>query len=66
VTIPLKSAVLCVDCEAISRGRNNQCELCGSHALMTLACVLDRATQKAKAQDALQAQLAQLALMGTA
>lgn len=63
MTIPLKSAVLCIDCEAISRGLNNRCELCGSRVLLSLAYVLDRATEAAKSQDAVQTQLA---LMGTA
>jgi RNA polymerase subunit RPABC4/transcription elongation factor Spt4 len=40
--IPLKFAVLCVECDTVSRGRNNQCELCGSRALMNLSAVLDR------------------------
>jgi len=41
--IPLNLAVLCVECDTISRGRNNCCELCGSQALLSLANVLDRA-----------------------
>jgi|HubBroStandDraft_2_1064218.scaffolds.fasta_scaffold12629_6 rRNA maturation endonuclease Nob1 len=40
--IPLKFAVLCAECETISRGRNHQCEVCGSQALLNLAAVLDR------------------------
>ena len=41
-TISLRSAVLCVECEAISRGRNNQCEVCGSRALLNLWTILNR------------------------
>lgn len=39
--IPLKCAVLCAECETISRGRNNQCELCGSQTLLNLSELLD-------------------------
>jgi rRNA maturation endonuclease Nob1 len=42
VTIPLKFAVLCAECESISRGRNHACEVCGSQAVLNLAAVLDR------------------------
>lgn len=50
--IPLKSAVLCVECEAITHGRNNQCEVCGSSALLSVAAILDRNSAPAsKAQD---------------
>jgi hypothetical protein len=38
--IPLKSAVLCLDCETISQGRNNRCDFCSSRALLSLAYVL--------------------------
>lgn len=40
--IPLKFAVLCSECEAITRGRNHQCEICGSGALLNLAAILNR------------------------
>jgi rRNA maturation endonuclease Nob1 len=40
--ISLKFAVLCAECETISRGRNHACEVCGSQALLNLAAVLDR------------------------
>lgn len=42
IGIKLNFAVLCIDCDTISRGRNNQCELCGSHALLSVAAVFDR------------------------
>ena len=29
MSLPLKFAMLCIDCDTISRGQNNQCELCG-------------------------------------
>lgn len=40
--ISLNAAVLCCECEAITRGRNNQCEICGSGALLNLAVILNR------------------------
>lgn len=40
--IPLKFAVLCAECDTISHGRNHQCEVCGSQALLNLSAVLDR------------------------
>lgn len=50
--VPLKSAVLCVECDAITRGRNHQCEVCGSSALLSLAAILDRNSAPAsKPQD---------------
>ena len=63
MTLPLKFAVLCVDCDTISQGRNNRCELCGSHALMSLASVLDRVAQTEQFSERMQSTLS---LMGTA
>ena len=43
--IPLHSAVLCGDCDTITRGTNHVCELCGSSALLALGPVLNRGAQ---------------------
>jgi hypothetical protein len=42
IGIKLASAVLCEDCETITQGRNNCCELCASIALLPLAPILNR------------------------
>jgi hypothetical protein len=39
--IPLRAAVLCADCDAVSDGVN-ACPACGSSSLLSLASVLDR------------------------
>jgi hypothetical protein len=38
--IPLDHAVLCEDCQTISRARNGHCLSCGSHSILSLASVL--------------------------
>ena len=38
--IPLDHAVLCEDCQMISRARNDHCLSCGSHSILSLASVL--------------------------
>ncbi len=38
--IPLDHAVLCEDCQMISRARNDHCLSCGSHAILRLVNVL--------------------------
>ena len=38
----LNQAVVCMDCEEITEGRNNRCELCSSRAILVLAVVLNR------------------------
>jgi len=38
--IPLDHAVLCEDCQLISRARNDHCLSCGSHSILSLANVL--------------------------
>jgi hypothetical protein len=38
--IPLNSAVLCEDCQMISKARNDHCLSCGSHSILSLANVL--------------------------
>lgn len=40
--VPLASAKLCEDCATISNPTTDSCPTCGSHALMSLARVLDR------------------------
>ena len=39
-TVPLHSAVLCVDCESLSASRHDQCPVCGGHSLLVLARLL--------------------------
>ena len=34
--VPLRLAVLCVDCECVTRGLSDQCLVCGSHSLLSL------------------------------
>ena len=41
-SIPLAEAVLCVDCNVITRAKNGHCPVCESASLMNLANVLDR------------------------
>jgi hypothetical protein len=40
VTLPLATAVLCVDCECLSDARGSICPACGSSALMSVAAAL--------------------------
>jgi rRNA maturation endonuclease Nob1 len=63
MSLPLKFAVLCLDCETVSHGRGNQCELCGGRALLSLACVLNRVVQAEEFSERMQSTLS---LMGTA
>ncbi len=34
--VPLRMAVLCADCECVTRGLSDQCMVCGSHSLLGL------------------------------
>ncbi len=36
-SVPLKSAFLCVDCESVSNTHSDECPICGSHSLLSLA-----------------------------
>jgi len=36
-TLPLKNAVLCMDCECVSTSRCDECPVCGGHSLLALA-----------------------------
>ena len=40
--IPLREAVLCVDCENLTRAKNGHCIYCGGHAVLNVAKILDR------------------------
>jgi rRNA maturation endonuclease Nob1 len=42
ISISFKYAVLCVNCEEITRGRSARCEICGSISLLSLPIVLNR------------------------
>jgi hypothetical protein len=39
-TVPLQSAVLCVDCELVTTSRCDVCPVCGSHSLLGLAAMI--------------------------
>jgi hypothetical protein len=41
--VHLQSAVLCMDCECVTEGRSEECPVCGSHALFSVARILDGA-----------------------
>ena len=38
--IPLRIAVLCIDCECVTRGLSDQCMVCGSRSLLSLERLL--------------------------
>lgn len=38
--VPLQGAVLCVNCECLSNGRFDECPVCGSHSLLSIAHML--------------------------
>jgi hypothetical protein len=39
-TLPLQNAVLCIDCEAVSAARFDECPACGGHSLVGIARIL--------------------------
>ena len=51
--IQLQNAVLCADCEVISDSPHDACRVCGSHSLLSLACILGGTlpTRRAKVID---------------
>ncbi len=46
MNIPMQSAAYCLDCDVVV-DKLDVCPVCGSHALMTLAKVLNRAEKRA-------------------
>ncbi len=38
--VPLQSAVLCVDCECVTDGRSDECLVCGSRSLLSIARIV--------------------------
>lgn len=38
--VPLQGAVLCVDCECVTDGRSDECLVCGSHSLLSVARIV--------------------------
>ena len=50
--IPLREAVLCVDCEMVSNSTQGHCLACGSHALMNIAAALGGRLRDASQPDA--------------
>lgn len=47
-TLPLESAVLCVDCEMVSNSQHDVCVVCGSHSLLSLVRMLGGAVGEHK------------------
>jgi hypothetical protein len=44
--VPLAFAILCVNCNQITRrGPNGHCLACGSHSILCLTAILDRPTE---------------------
>jgi hypothetical protein len=44
--IPLEEAVICVDCDVISRAKHATCPSCGGSALWSLAIVMEQLAQR--------------------
>jgi hypothetical protein len=38
--VPLRSAVLCIDCECVTNGRFDECLVCGSRSLLSISKML--------------------------
>lgn len=38
--VPLQGAVLCVDCECVTDGRSDECQVCGSRSLLSMARIV--------------------------
>ena len=47
-SIPIAEAVLCANCDVITRAKNGHCLVCGGHSLVNLAAILDRQADGAK------------------
>lgn len=41
-SVRLAEAVLCANCDCITRAKNGHCLVCGSHSIVSLATILDR------------------------
>ncbi len=39
-SVPLQNAVLCVDCECVTDGRSDECLVCGSRSLLSVARIV--------------------------
>lgn len=48
--VPLLNAVYCADCELITNSPHDVCSICGSHSVVSLVRVLERAWRSADAQ----------------
>lgn len=48
--VPLHGAVLCIDCECVTRGLSDECAVCGSHSLLSLERLLG-GSQVARAHE---------------
>jgi hypothetical protein len=60
--IPLRRAVLCLDCEQISAAQNGHCPGCGSQAVFSLAGAL-RSDERSEARTMGEAELEFLAML---
>jgi len=49
-TVPLLSAMFCVDCESISNSAHDVCTVCGSHSLISVFRMLGGTLRSQKAQ----------------
>src|ERR1035437_8443318 len=47
--VPLQNAALCVDCESVSNSRFDECPVCGSRSLLSIARMLGGALPRHKA-----------------
>lgn len=47
--VPLINAVLCLDCECVTNGRFDECAVCGSRSLLSIARMLGGTLQSRKA-----------------
>jgi hypothetical protein len=47
--VPLKNAVLCLDCECVTNGRFDECAVCGSRSLLSITRMLGGTLQSRKA-----------------
>src|SRR5215471_16377133 len=45
--VPLRDAMLCIDCEFVTPAANGRCSICGGHRFVILAELLDLLVQQA-------------------
>jgi len=52
--VPLGGAVFCLNCEVISQSRNNDCPVCHSRSILSLARILGGSLHDRKAEQELE------------